>query len=389
MNLTPEKRNLIVKWLIKIAAVCILLYLCLQNIAAISAALSRFLDLIMPLILGAAIAVILNVPMRFLEAHLWTKGDHPLLQRLRRPTAFLLSVLFIIGAFLGVILLVIPELVDAFSVIAQGIAELVEKLSSADQEKLMAHPLSKALMDIDWDGMLASAQEWLKAEGGQIVDTAFGTLASLIGGIFDFFIAFVFSVYILFGKEKLTRQASRLIRVWIPGKGGEWLIHAASITNVTFRKFISGQSLEALILGSLCMIGMLILQLPYAPMVGALVGVTALIPVVGAFIGTIIGAFMILTVSPIRAVVFVIYLLILQQIEGNLIYPRVMGSRVNMPGMWIMAAVTVGGGIGGPIGMLLSVPIASAAYTLLREATTNRERQQCALQAAGSEKKDI
>ena len=154
----------------------------------------------------------------------------------------------------------------------------------------MAHPLSRALMDIDWDGMLASAQEWLKAEGGQIVDTAFGTLASLIGGIFDFFIAFVFSVYILFGKEKLTRQASRLIRVWIPGKGGEWLIHAASITNVTFRKFISGQSLEALILGSLCMIGMLILQLPYAPMVGALVGVTALITVVGSFIGTIIGS---------------------------------------------------------------------------------------------------
>lgn len=176
--------------------------------------------------------------------------------------------------------------------------------------------------------------------------------------------------------------------MWIPGKGGEWLIHAASITNVTFRKFISGQSLEALILGSLCMIGMLILQLPYAPMVGALVGVTALIPVVGAFIGTIIGAFMILTVSPIQAVVFVIYLLILQQIEGNLIYPRVMGSRVNMPGMWIMAAVTVGGGIGGPIGMLLSVPIASTAYTLLREATKNRERQQFALQAAGSEKKD-
>lgn len=380
MNLTPEKRNQIAKWLIKIAAVCILLYLGLQNIAAISHALSRFLALIMPLILGAAIAVILNVPMRFLEAHLWTKSDHPLLQRLRRPTAFLLSVLFIIGAFLGVILLVIPELVDAFSVIAQGIAELVEKLSSADQEKLMAHPLSRALMDIDWDGMLASAQEWLKAEGGQIVDTAFDTLASLIGGIVDFFIAFVFSVYILFGKEKLTRQASRLIRVWIPGKGGEWLIHAASITNVTFRKFISGQSLEALILGSLCMIGMLILQLPYAPMVGALVGVTALIPVVGAF--------MILTVSPIQAVVFVIYLLILQQIEGNLIYPRVMGSRVNMPGMWIMAAVTVGGGIGGQIGMLLSVPIASTAYTLLREATKNRERQQFALQAAGSEKKD-
>ncbi|MFR3895503.1 MAG: AI-2E family transporter [Merdibacter sp.] len=386
MNLTLEKRNQIAKWLIKIAAVCILLYLGLQNIAAISHALSRFLDLIMPLILGGSHRG--HPPMRFLEAHLWTKSDHPLLQRLRRPTAFLLSVLFIIGAFLGVILLVIPELVDAFSVIAQGIAELVEKLSSADQEKLMAHPLSKALMDIDWDGMLASAQEWLKAEGGQIVDTAFGTLASLSGGIFDFFIAFVFSVYILFGKEKLTRQASRLIRVWIPGKGGEWLIHAASITNVTFRKFISGQSLEALILGSLCMIGMLILQLPYAPMVGALVGVTALIPVVGAFIGTIIGAFMILTVSPIQAVVFVIYLLILQQIEGNLIYPKVMGSRVNMPGMWIMAAVTVGGGIGGPIGMLLSVPIASTAYTLLREATKNRERQQFALQAAGSEKKD-
>ena len=141
-----------------------------------------------------------------------------------------------------------------------------------------------------------------------------------------------------------------------------------------FRNFVSGQALEAVILSTLCMIGMLILQLPYIPMVGALVGVTALIPVVGGFIGAVIGTFMILTVDPVKAVIFLAFLIILQQLEGNLIYPRVMGSRVKLPAMWILAAVTVGGGLAGPVGMLLGVPIASTAYVLLREATEQREQ---------------
>ena len=165
-----------------------------------------------------------------------------------------------------------------------------------------------------------------------------------------------------------------MVRVWLPKNFGEWSIHAASVASMNFRNFISGQSLEAVILGVLCMIGMWIFGFPYAPMIGALVGVTALIPVVGGFIGAGVGAFMILTVDPLKAVFFLIFIVVLQQLEGNLIYPRVMGSRVNLPGMWILAAVTVGGGIAGPVGMLLSVPIASTVYVLVKEATDKREK---------------
>ena len=188
-----------------------------------------------------------------------------------------------------------------------------------------------------------------------------------------FFIGLTFAIYILAGKEKLKRQGFRLMRAWLPRRLGEVLIHVFSVCNQTFRHFIAGQATEAIILGSLCMVGMAILRIPYAPMIGALVGVTALIPVLGAFVGTIIGAIMILTVDPFKALVFVIFLLILQQVEGNLIYPKVAGAKINLPAMWVLAAVTVGGNLAGPLGMLLGVPAASAAYALLREATEKRE----------------
>ena len=193
------------------------------------------------------------------------------------------------------------------------------------------------------------------------------TVTSLVG--------LVFAVYLLSGKEKLKRQACRLIRVWLPQNMGGIMIHISSVCGDVFHRFVADQFLEALILGTLCMLGMVILRIPYAPMVGALIGVTALIPVVGAFVGTIIGAVMIMTVSPLKAVVFVIFLLILQQVEGNLIYPRVVGAKINLPAIWVLAAVTVGGNLAGPLGMFLGVPAASAAYTLIREATDQREHK--------------
>ncbi|MGN1048092.1 MAG: AI-2E family transporter [Eubacteriales bacterium] len=374
MDFTPEKRKQIAKWLIGIATVCILIFLGVQNIGVVSGAASWCIGLVMPLLLGGVIAVILNVPMSFFEAHVLTKTKKPFLRRLRRPICFVIALLIIIGTLVGVVWLVIPELVDALKVVVQGCVGFISKLNAMSEEELAEMPFGKVLLSIDLDKILDTVQDWLKNEGGVIVNTAFGTVTSFVGGIFDFFIALVFAIYILFSKDKLKRQMCRLIRVWLPKGFGEWFIHAGSVANTNFRNFISGQSLEAVILGLLCMLGMFILQIPYAPMVGVLVGVTALIPIVGAFIGTIVGAFMILTVDPIKAVIYVVFLLVLQQIEGNLIYPRVMGSRVNLPGMWILAAVTVGGSIGGPAGMLLSVPISSTAYVLFREATQKREK---------------
>ena len=373
MNLTPEKRRKLTWWIIGIAAACILIFLGVQNINVVAKAVSWATGLVAPLILGAAIALILNVPMRFFESHIWSKTKKKALQKLRRPVSFIISLVLIIGILAGVIWLVIPELVDAVKVIVQSVIDLVNKLSAMEKAELAELPFGNLLLNTDWDKMLDTLQAWLKNQSGTIVNTAVGTIGSLVGGIFDFFISFVFAIYILFSKDKLKAQAKRLIRVWLPKNFGEWSIHASSVANVNFRNFISGQSLEAVILGVLCMIGMWIFVFPYAPMVGALVGVTALIPVVGGFIGAGVGAFMILTVDPLKAILFLVFIVVLQQLEGNLIYPRVMGSRVNLPGMWILAAVTVGGGIAGPVGMLLSVPIASTAYVLFKEATDKKE----------------
>lgn len=375
MDLNKEQIKKISKWLIGVVTVCILIYLGVQNINAVADAVSWILGLILPLILGVFFALILNVPLRFFETHIWRKTSKPKLQKLRRPVAFIVSLVVILAAISGVVWLVIPELVDAIKVISQSIIALIDDLSTMDQAALAELPFGNALLSIDWDELLSSLQNWLKNQSGNIMDTAFGTIGSIVGGVVNFFLAFIFAVYVLFGKEKLKKQATRLIQAWLPPKFSSWVIHAASVSNTNFRNFVSGQTLEAVILGSLCMIGMLILRLPYAPMVGALVGVTAFIPIIGAWIGAIVGAFMIFTVDPIKTVIFVAFLLILQQLEGNIIYPRVMGSRVNLPGMWILAAVTIGGGIAGPIGMLLSVPISSTIYVLVREATEKREQK--------------
>lgn len=375
MNFSSLNMKRLAKWLIGIVAACILIFLGVQNIGVVAKGVAWFFDLIMPLIIGVAFALVLNVPMRFFERHLWCKTKKQGLQKLRRPTAYLISLALIIGILVGVVWLVIPELINAVKVIVQGAIDFINTISAMDKSEIAELPFGSMLLNTDWDKLLDTLQTWLKDKSGTIMNTAFGTIGSIVGGVFDFFISFVFSIYLLFSKDKLKNQAVRLVKAWIPNKFGDWSIHAASVASVNFRNFISGQSLEAAILGILCMIGMFILQIPYAPMVSALVGVTALIPVVGGFIGAIVGAFMILTVEPIKAVIFVVFLVILQQLEGNLIYPKVMGSKLNLPAMWILAAVTVGGGVAGPIGMLLSVPIASTSYLLFKEATLKREEK--------------
>ena len=375
MDVNKEETKKLSIWLVGIVAACILPYLGIQHIDVVASAVSWVAGLIFPLILGFFFALILNVPLRFFETRIWKKTHNPILQKLRRPVSFIISLVVILAVIVGVVLLVIPELINAIKVISQSVMGLIHDLSTMDEATLAELPFGNALLSIDWDEILNSLQAWLKNQSGNIMNTAFGTIGSIAGGVFNFFMAFIFAIHVLFGKEKLKKQATRLIHAWLPKGFGSWFIHAASVANTNFRNFVFGQTLEAVILGSLCMIGMLILRLPYAPMIGALVGVTAFIPIVGAWIGAIVGAFMIFTVDPIKAVIFVIFLLILQQVEGNIIYPRVMGSRVNLPGIWILAVVTIAGGIAGPVGMLLSVPIASTIYVLVREATQKREQK--------------
>ena len=377
--MTSEKKKKLIWWVIGILAASIIAYLWPQNISSVREAASWAFDIVFSLVLGLAFALIINVPMQFFERLFWHKKNTKTAGILRRILAYIVSLILILSTIAGIIWLVIPELVEAVTVIATRLIDFITKISSMSESEIAEMPFGEYLLYFDWDRILEILKNWLKNQGGALVGTAIGTVGSLVGVIFDFFISIVFSVYILFTKETLKSQCARLIRVWLPDRLGEGVIHASSVFNTSLRSFILGQTMEAILIGVLCMIGMLILRLPYAAPVGALVGVTAFVPVVGSFVGAIAGAFLILTVSPMKAIIFIIYLIILQQIESNIIYPKVMGSNVNLPGLWILASVTIGGGIGGAVGMLLAVPVASTLYVLLKEATAKREEQKRAL----------
>lgn len=345
-----EKMQMIAKWLIGIAAVCILIYLGVRHVGNIGNAIVWFADLMQPLIIGIILALILNVPMSFIEQHLLNRLKK---QKWRRPLAVTLALLLVIGLFTGIAVLVVPELAEAVSLIIQ-IAT-----GSLDQ--------------LDWLSAKDRLESWVTLQKEHIMDHAVGLAGSAFDVITTGFISLVISIYILAQKENLKRQVCRLIRVWLPEKAGTVLTHVADVCGKTFRLFIAGQAIEAVILGVLCTVGMFILRIPYAPMVGALVGVTALIPLVGAYVGTIVGAVIILTENPLKAFVFLIFIIVLQQVEGNVIYPRTVGAKIKLPALWVMVAVVVGGNLAGPLGMLLGVPAVSAAYSIIKEATDNRE----------------
>ena len=376
-----EKRKQLAKWVIGVIAACILIFLGVRYISSIAAAVSWLVHLVRPLLIGVVLALILNVPLGMFERRLFSKKPTPKKLRARRPLAIVLSLVLVFGIFVGVAVLVIPEFVAAVRVIASMLLSTMDQLAAFESQMDFSRlPFGEYLsrIDIDWLQLRAELELWFKQAGSAIMDRAAGVIGSVASSVIDSLIGFIFSIYVLANKEKLKRQVSRLIRVWLPEKFGGKLIHAARVSADIFRQFIAGQTTEAIILGTLCAIGMWILQIPYAPMVGALVGVMALIPYVGAFISTTVSAFMILTVSPVKALIFVVFLLALQQLEGNLIYPKVVGAKINLPAMWVLAAITVGGNLAGPIGMLLGVPFASSAYALLKEATDKREQAQLA-----------
>jgi predicted PurR-regulated permease PerM len=381
-----KKRRQAAKWLIGIITACILIYLGVRHIDQVANALLWIARLLKPLLLGFIFALVLNVPMSAIENALFKKTKNPRLKKLKRPVAVILSLVLVFGIFVGLAFLVVPELIHAVKLISQIVVTAIDDLAkwteSADfSELIYGEELSK--LNIDWLEVKKQFEQWVGTQGGVLLNNAVDTVRSLVGNLVNFFIGLVFAIYILTRKEILCAQTARLVRAWLPRKFGENLIHIASVCDRIFRQFIAGQAIEAVILGTLCMIGMVILRIPYAPMIGALVGVTALIPIVGAFVGTIVGAIMIMTQSFVKALVFVIFLLILQQIEGNLIYPKVVGAKINLPAMWVLAAVAIGGNLAGPLGMLLGVPAASAAYALIREATENRE------QARGVQNKNV
>ena len=374
----PQNRKTLTKWAVGTVAACILIFLGVRYVSAIALAIEWLVGLVKPLLIGTMLAMVLNVPLAFIEKHLFRKNPTPKKEKARRPLAILLSLILVIGIFVGVAVLVVPELMGAVSIVISSVTGALDQMavleSSEDFAQLPFAPWLEKL-DIDWLTMKTQVESWMQQLSSTVLGSTASALGSAASSLIDGVVAFVFCIYVLANKEILARQIGRLARAWLPERLTNTMSHIFDVCADVFQQFIVGQTTEAVILGTLCGIGMAILRIPYAPMVGALVGVTALIPYVGAFLATIVGAFMILTVNPFKALVFVIYLLALQQVEGNLIYPKVVGAKINLPAMWVLAAITVGGNLAGPIGMLLGVPAASAAYALLKEATQEREKE--------------
>ena len=375
----PRKSKKLAHWLIRIVAVCLVIYLALRYIDVIGEAAVFIADLFSPLILGIILAMILNVVMRPIERVLLPGTNDRRLKKIRRPLAVIISILLVAGIFISVVCLIVPELIKALYIIAEGLIRLGKSLNEWSSNAALSDTAIGRLAEnlgLDLDSLQKRVIGWISETVPEIAAQAANAFSGIGSGIFNFIVGLVFSIYILLGKENLKNQAKRLVSVWFPKKTADVIIHVADVSNVTFRSFVTGQTTEAVILGTLCAVGMLILQIPYAVMIGTLIGVTALIPIFGALIGTVIGAIMIVSEDPFKAVVFIIFLLILQQVEGNVIYPKVVGSKIGLPGMWVLAAVTVGGSLAGILGMLLGVPAFSVLYTLLNEATDWKEVHQ-------------
>ncbi|MBQ7858995.1 MAG: AI-2E family transporter [Faecalibacterium sp.] len=371
-----ERYRKIARLGLRVIVAGVLFYLAAGNLNVIANAIQYLFRISQPLWIGVILAMILNVPAGAIEAFLQKHCKWLCSAAAHRNWSIALALLAILGLFVGIAVLVIPELIDAVKLILQIMLGGLDNLAQLDQTiDYTQLPLGEYLasMDIDWTMLRTSLEKWTQAQAKSMADGVPAVLSSLAGNIITIFVALVFAIYVLAKKEVLMRQMRRLLRAWLPDRFTQPLCRVASVCSRTFQLYIGGQAIEAIILGSLCCVGMLILRIPYAPMISALIGVTALLPLVGAYIGAIVGAVMILTVDPVKMIVFLIFLVILQQLEGNLIYPRVVGSRVNLPAMWVLAAVTIGGNVAGILGMLLGVPLAAASYSLLREATVKRE----------------
>lgn len=326
----------------------------------------------LPLLLGCAIAYVVNILMSFFERHLITISQTSSLRKIYRPLCMLLAFISIILIAVLIIWMIVPELIRCLQILLEELPEALNTVFLWLEDNLPVNSLLQSKdtilfsSEMDWQKNLAKIMDILLNGLGGAMGVAASVVSSLFSTVVTGLVAFIFSIYLLAGKEKIARQLKLLFSHYLPKKLTNKIYYVSRTLDHSFHSFIVGQCTEAVVLGILCMLGMFLLRLPYAAMIGCLIGFTALIPVAGAYIGAVVGVFMIFTVSPVQALIFLIYLSVLQQLEGNLIYPRIVGSSIGLPGIWVLAAVTVGGGVMGIAGMFLGVPLAATAYQLLK-----------------------
>ncbi len=337
-----------------------------------------FLTLLAPFIMGGCVAFVMNLPMRFIERMFFVNRKTSKLRRFGRTGSLFTTVLLLLGITAAVLLLIVPQL-------ARTTGELVETITdfSMKQENYLVNLWTKypewqgwiEKLQIDWRMVLEHGWEFARNGLGGFLTSTVDVIRSIVFQVTNFCIGTVFAIYLLYSKELLASQAKRLLYSYIKKEKVDRLLYILSLTQETFSGFLTGQCLEACILGCMFFLTMLLLGLPYPLLIGVVIAITALVPIFGSFVGLGVGVFLIVTTRPMDAVVFTILFFILQQLEENLIYPHVVGSSVGLPSIWVMVAVTLGGSLMGIVGMLIFLPIASVLYTLIREQVNERTKQ--------------
>lgn len=357
-----------------------LLIVCLWKYTLVFQAVSFVIKVLFPFILGGAIAFVLNVPMGFVEEKIFRKkkSDTKNDKKWIRPVSLIMTIVFVIGIIMIVAFVVLPQLTGTFAKLGTSIQVFVPKVQEwandffHNNKEIMKYVNQ---LEFKWDKIFEVAMSWFTSGAGNILESSLTAARNIVSGFTTFFIAFVFACYILLQKEKLRRQSKKVLYAFVRKGRAEAIEEVCSLTYRTFSNFLTGQCLEAIILGTMFVIAMSIFRMPYALLIGIVIAFTALIPIFGAFIGCVIGAFLIFMQDPMQAVWFIVLFLVLQQIEGNLIYPHVVGGSVGLPSIWVLAAVSIGGSLMGVIGMLVFIPIVSVLYALFREIVYLKLRQ--------------
>lgn len=358
---------------IKVIVSILVIYLGIYYWESISGIFKVIIEASKPILLGLVIAYILNILMCTYEKYYFKNSNQTWVNKTRRAVCMTLAILTLIGIVALVALIVIPELMLCLELLISGIPPIIEDIVQHEFiRNTLPEDILSNLSTINWEEMISKFFSYFTSGLGSAVDTVISTVSTVSSFIVTFFISVIFSIYFLLSKEELQNQSLILMDLYLPKDVNKNSLHVLKVLNECFHRYTVGQCLEAVILGGLCIVGMLIFQFPYAMMIGTLIGFTALIPVAGAYIGAGVGAIMILTVSPVKALLFLVFIVVLQQLEGNLIYPKVVGKSLGLPAVWVLAAVTIGGGIMGIMGMLVGVPLTATIYRLIVEDVNKR-----------------
>ena len=374
-----NKENM--KKIIILIVVAILVFTGVQNINIVIDVIVSISRLLFPFIFGSCVAFVLNVPMKAIEKHLFGHytGKHTkFMNKIKRPVSFVLTLVFVLGIISLIVVFISPQLADTIVSIINQIPRSINEVQRWINQMMDEYSwLAEQFGDvrIDWSAISSTAIDFLRNSVGHIFSSTIGITVSIVNGAVTFVLGVIFAVYILFQKEKLSVHVKKLFYAYLKEKHADRIIEVMKMANKTFSRFLAGQCCEAVILGTLFFITLSIFRMPYALLICVVFVALSLLRIVGAFIGCFIGALLILLISPIKALIFVAIFLVLQQIEGNLIYPRVVGGSIGLPAIWVLVAVTVGGSVFGIAGMLIFIPLTSVLYALLREWMNERIKE--------------